>query len=341
MSGKSSRPWRRLAVALAVMAAAGGALLLLAGDMLGVPGPAATPSLPPVPPATEVVADGRVVPVRSAELGVSLPGTISEVAVAEGDRVTEGQPLIIIDDPAVRAEVDAAKAAVTAAEAAVALAEATRTQAVAQREAAEAAVDQAQAVVAGARAARDALPTGAGSAQRRAADAEVAAALAALEVARAQLRAAGGARDAAAAGVTAATADLARAAAGLAAAEAALARLTVTAPFAGIVASLEARIGERATPGIPIVRLADTSSWLIETTDLDETTVARVAVGSRATISFDGLPGVIVEGRVASVALYGALVHGDIVYRVVVEPATIPEGLRWNMTATVTVSAGP
>jgi multidrug resistance efflux pump len=321
-----------------VAVAAGGGLWLLASGIVALPGPTPAPALPPVPPATEVVADGRVVPVQSAELGVIVPGTISEVAVAEGDRVTEGQALIVIDDPAVRAEVDAARATVAVAEASVTRAEATRAQAVAQREAAAASVDQAQAVVAGARAARDALPSGAGAAQRRAADAEVAAALAGLEVARAQFRAAGGARDAAAASVTAATADLARAAAGLAAAEAALARLTVTAPFSGIVASLDARVGERATPGIPIVRLADTSSWLVETTDLDETTVARVAVGGPATITFDGLPGVTVEGTVISVALFGALVHGDIVYRAVVEPATIPEGLRWNMTATVTVA---
>jgi HlyD family secretion protein len=325
-------------VLVVVGAVAGGGVLLLAGDALRLPGPTPAPALPPVPPATEVVADGRVVPIRSAEIGVNVAGTISEVTVAEGEQVTEGQALLAIDDPSVAAEVEAARAAVAAAEAAVAAAEAARTQAIAQREAAEAAVDQAQAVVAGARAARDALPAGAGSAQVRAANAEVAAAVAGLEVARAQWRAAGGARDAAAAGVTAAEADLARAAAGLAAAEAALARLTVTAPFSGIIASLDAQVGERAVPGTPIIRLADTSSWLIETTDLDETTVARVAVGGRATITFDGLPGVVVEGTVTSVALFGTLVQGDVVYRVVVEPATMPEGVRWNMTATVAVA---
>ncbi|MCU0478736.1 MAG: efflux RND transporter periplasmic adaptor subunit, partial [Chloroflexi bacterium] len=112
------------------------------------------------------------------------------------------------------------------------------------------------------------------------------------------------------------------------------------APFAGTVASLDARIGERAGPGVPLARVADVSGWRIETTDLDETTVARIAVGATARITFDGLPGTTVDGTVTSVALFGASAQGDIVYRAIVTPTTAPEGLRWNMTATVTVEAG-
>jgi HlyD family secretion protein len=228
---------------------------------------------------------------------------------------------------------------VAAAEAGVARAEAAQAQAVAQREAADAAVDQARAAVTRADATRDGLPSGTSSNQRRAANADVTAAQAALDGARANLRAATAAGNAATAGVTAAQAELDRAKAGLAAAEEGLAQLTVTAPFAGTVASLDARVGERAAPGIAIVRVADTSGWRIETTDLDETTVARVAVGAPVTITFDGLPDAAVDGTVRSIALYGANAQGDIVYRAVVEPASIPDGLRWNMTATVTVDA--
>jgi HlyD family secretion protein len=93
-------------------------------------------------------------------------------------------------------------------------------------------------------------------------------------------------------------------------------------------------------PGVPLVRIADTSDWRIETTDLDETTVARVAVGAPVTITFDGLPDVTVDGTIVSVALYGANTQGDIVYRAIVEPTSVPDGVRWNMTATVTVDAG-
>lgn len=333
---------RRLAIAaVIILAVVGGAWLLLGGGPGGAGGAAPTPaaSIGPVPPSNEVVADGKVVPIRFAELGVSVPGEINEVNVAEGDAVTSGQVLLYLDDTAAAADVAVAKAAVATAEAGVTRAEASRAQAVAQRNAAIAAVDQAKANVTRARAARDALPSGTSSAQKRAAKADVTAALAALDGARANLAAATAARDVAAAGVTASQADVARAVAGMSAADAAYAETGVTAPFAGTVASLDARVGERATPGVALVRLADTSGWRIETTDLDETTVARVAVGAPVTITFDGLPGESVDGTVTSVAVYGASSQGDIVYRAVVEPATVPEGLRWNMTATVTVRA--
>ncbi len=332
---------RRLvfAIALIVVAAAGG-LLLLGRSGSGAGGASATPSLPAVPPSSEVVADGRVVPIRIAELSVGTPGEITEVAVAEGDAVTSGQRLIFLDDTAAAAGVAAAKAAADAAAAAIDQAKAARAQAVALREAAAAAVDQARAGVTSARAGRDQLPARAPSAQKRVASANVTAAQASLDGARANLRAATGARDAAGAGVVAAEAELARAVAGVTAAERAAADTVVTAPFAGTVASLDARLGEHAAPGAVLVRIADTSSWRIETTNLDETTVARVAAGDAVSITFDGLPGVTIAGTVTSVSLYGSSSQGDIVYRAVITPGTIPEGLRWNMTATVTVSTG-
>lgn len=331
---------RRLAViAVVVIAAIGGAWLLL-----GRPGggPAATPdpSLAPVPPSTEVVADGRVVPARYAELGAAVPGTIVEVLAAEGDAVAAGAALVRLDGAAAQAEVDAASAAVAAADAGVGGAEAGVTQAAAAVDAAEAAVDQAVAGVDRARAARDGLPSSATDTQEAAADAEIDAARAALAGAQANLRAARAGATAAAAAETAARAEADRARAGLSAAEAGLAQLTITAPFAGTVASLDARVGERAAPGLVLVRVAAPESWQIETTDLDETTVARVAVGAPVTITFDGLPDARADGTVTSVALFGTSAQGDVVYRAIVTPAAVPDGIRWNMTATVTVATG-
>jgi HlyD family secretion protein len=331
---------RRLAViAIVVIAAVGGAWLLL-----GRPGsgPAATPdpSLAPVPPSTEVVADGRVVPARYAELGVAVPGTIVEVLAAEGDNVAAGAALVRLDPATAQAEVDAASAAVAAAEAGVTQAEARVTQAAAAVDAAEAAVDQAVAGVDRARAARDGMPSSATSSQEAAADAEIDAARAALEGTQANLRAARAGATAAAATETAAQAEADRARAGLAAAETGLAQLTIAAPFAGTVASLDARVGERAAPGLVLVRVAAPGSWQVETTDLDETTVARVAVGAPVTITFDGLPDARADGTVASVALFGTSAQGDVVYRAIVTPSSVPDGIRWNMTATVTIATG-
>jgi multidrug resistance efflux pump len=78
------------------------ALLLLAGLLLtGCSAPGATsdaeaeltPS-PDLPPSNAVVADGRVIPVQSAELSLETGGVVSEILVQEGDSVEAGQPLV-------------------------------------------------------------------------------------------------------------------------------------------------------------------------------------------------------------------------------------------------------
>jgi len=53
------------------------------------PTPAATQSA--VSNASEIVADGKLVPWRSAKLGFSQPGTVAEILVKAGDQVTTGQ----------------------------------------------------------------------------------------------------------------------------------------------------------------------------------------------------------------------------------------------------------
>jgi len=134
-----------------------------------------------------------------------------------------------------------------------------------------------------------------------------------------------------------------RARAALAAAQAAVDELALVAPFAGTVASLDAAVGEAAVPGTPVVRLAELSAWRFRTTDLDETAVTRVRVGAPAVASLDGLPDVPIAARVVSIAAFGELVAGDVRYEVVLEPVgEVPEGLRWNMTASVTIQTeGP
>jgi hypothetical protein len=68
-----------------------------------------------------------------------------------------------------------------------------------------------------------------------------------------------------------------------------------------------------------------------------EGTVTRVAVGAPATITFDGQPDARVDGTVTSVALFGRSAQGGVVYLAIVTPSSVPDGIRWNMTATVTV----
>ncbi len=109
------------------------------------------------------------------------------------------------------------------------------------------------------------------------------------------------------------------------------------APFAGYVMSLAAKEGETVLAGAPVLQLADTSRWLVETEDLTELSVVRLEVGNPAEISFDALPGVTLDGRVIRIGQVGRDRLGDIVYTVVVAPLRHEARLRWNMTAVVRI----
>jgi multidrug efflux pump subunit AcrA (membrane-fusion protein) len=137
-----------------------------------------------------------------------------------------------------------------------------------------------------------------------------------------------------------AEARLAAANAAVAAAERALANTELRADFAGMVSEIYVRAGESVGPGQPIVLLADLSELIVETTDLNEIDVARVAVGDAALVTFDALPDVELQGTLSYIASKADPGTG-VNYLVEVKVADgFPEGVRWGMTAYVEVEVG-
>jgi HlyD family secretion protein len=122
------------------------------------------------------------------------------------------------------------------------------------------------------------------------------------------------------------------------AAQLALEQTEVKAPFAGVVASLDLRVGETIQPNTPVAQIADTAAWQIETTDLTELDVARVVQGDHVNLTFDALPGLTMAGRVLRVKELGENHQGDIVYRVMIQPDKADARLRWNMTASAAIA---
>jgi HlyD family secretion protein len=123
----------------------------------------------------------------------------------------------------------------------------------------------------------------------------------------------------------------------LAEAQTALVQTEVRAPFAGTVADVAVDAGEQAIAGQTIVTIGDTAGWLIETTDLTELEVVRVAVGDRATITFEALPDVMVEGTVERIQVRGTSEAGGVVFAVALRPDLNDPALRWGMSATVRI----
>jgi HlyD family secretion protein len=122
-------------------------------------------------------------------------------------------------------------------------------------------------------------------------------------------------------------------------AQVALRQTELRAPFNGTVAAVDVERGEQAVDGQPVVTIGDLSGWLIETTDLSELEVVRVAVGDPATLTFEAFtPPLVLAGQVDRIQVRGTGDAGNVVFAVAVSPETHDVRLRWNMTATVRIT---
>lgn len=122
----------------------------------------------------------------------------------------------------------------------------------------------------------------------------------------------------------------------LAAAQLALDNLSLKAPFAGTVSQVYVRPGEWASPGQPILLLGALNSLWVETTDLNEIDAARIRVGDSATVSFDALPELVLNGRVLRISSKAAPGTG-VNYTVIIQLDEVPANLLWDMTAFVDI----
>ena len=216
-------------------------------------------------------------------------------------------------------------------------------------------IQAAEEQVASAQANLDKLHAGADADQLAAARSQIASAQANLDKLRGDQR--GGTIESAQAAVDVAQAQLARLRAGasksklavaqaqvrsaqaaLELARANLAEQSLKAPFAGILGSVNLKVGEFIAPGVQVIQLADLSAWQIQTDDLTERNVVEIRAGAPAIITFDALPGLELPGKIKRIDAFGANNHGDITYMVVIAPDRQDQRLRWNMTATATIS---
>jgi multidrug resistance efflux pump len=140
--------------------------------------------------------------------------------------------------------------------------------------------------------------------------------------------------------VTQAAAAVTQAEIALASAQTTRDRLTLTAPFGGRIGRIDVEVGEVAAPAVPLLTLADDSSWLVKTTDLTELDIVGLAAGSLATVRVDAIPNESIAGTITGIALVAGLTRGDVVYEVTIrlddkQAAQLP--LRWGMTVVVEV----
>jgi multidrug efflux pump subunit AcrA (membrane-fusion protein) len=119
------------------------------------------------------------------------------------------------------------------------------------------------------------------------------------------------------------------------AAEAKLAAFSVIAPFDGMVADLNAKLGGSINAGERVVTVADFSQWLVQTTDLTEIDVVGLTEGQTVTVSLDAIPGTELKGEILLIGQTFAENQGDVVYEVTILLTDTHPAMRWGMTAAV------
>ncbi len=114
-----------------------------------------------------------------------------------------------------------------------------------------------------------------------------------------------------------------------------LANATLTAPFDGLVAALGPNVGEQVASQA-VVTLVDPKSVRIDAT-VDESDVAKLAVGQQATVTFDALPDQRLQGKVIAIAPAGTSQQGVVSYQVSVGIDSLSQPLPSGMSASVNI----
>jgi len=324
-----------------------------------------------------ITANGIVVPAGQVGLSFQVSGVVDELAVEVGDTVQAEQRLARLNTTALERAVAQAEAAlalaqtqltqvqaepgegaVTAAESSVAAAEAGLVAAQADRTAAQAALAEANRRLGDAEGAyqraldrpwepqevRDAAQREVTRAQENldVAQANYSAAQAQMQAAQAQVEQAEAQRDSVMAGATAeeiavAQARVDQAQLTLEQAQADLANADLVAPFAGTVTALMVHEGETASAGMPVLELADTGRWRVETNNVGELEIGRVRLGQEARVTVNAFLGEELTGTVVAISPTAIVQHGDTTYTVTIELEETDLDLRWGMTARVRI----
>jgi multidrug efflux pump subunit AcrA (membrane-fusion protein) len=132
-----------------------------------------------------------------------------------------------------------------------------------------------------------------------------------------------------------ASARLDNAQAQVAAAEANLSGYVITAPFDGVVVEVAVEAGEQVSPETRIVSVADTSAWVVETTDVTELEIVQLSLGQSVSITADALSDVTMTGVVTEISGSSVLQGGDVIYIVRIAVDEVDPRVKWGMTVEV------
>jgi multidrug efflux pump subunit AcrA (membrane-fusion protein) len=133
--------------------------------------------------------------------------------------------------------------------------------------------------------------------------------------------------------------DLASAQANVQSAQAAVNSLSITAPFAGEVTSVNYQPGDSVSQGTAAIVLVDRSNLYVDL-QIDESHVVELSQGDKATITLEAVLNLSQTGRVTYINPVGTSTQGVVYYDVQVKLDKADPSILIGATADVTIQAG-
>ena len=106
----------------------------------------------------------------------------------------------------------------------------------------------------------------------------------------------------------------------------------------GTVVSSNLKTGQISTIGSSSVVVADLSEFQIESNDLTELNIFKIKEGTSVSLSFDGIPGLTLPGKVERIKPLGEDNQGDITYTVIIKLDQQDPAIKWRMTSSITIN---
>jgi len=114
-----------------------------------------------------------------------------------------------------------------------------------------------------------------------------------------------------------------------------LADYTIRAPFAGIIAKVNSKIGDTISSGTAVASLI--TKQKIAEISLNEVDVAKVELGQKATLTFDAVEDFSVTGEVAEIEAVGTVSQGVVSYNIKITFDTEDDRIKPGMSTSASI----
>jgi HlyD family secretion protein len=114
-------------------------------------------------------------------------------------------------------------------------------------------------------------------------------------------------------------------------------RMTIKAPFDGVISAIDIREGEWVGPGDMAIELLDVTMWRIETKNVGELRIGQVEIGQPVEVIINAFKGKTLSGKVIAISPVAIVQQGDTTYTLSIALESTDLNLWPGMTAQVEI----